>query len=429
MVKMIMELVWNRSFTLTTSNGDKSRLRRLKNGVPQGSVLAPLLYNIYTYDLPATVSRRFAYADDLALLHSDRDWQALEGTLSHDMETLVAYLHNWRLKLSESKTVTQAFHLYNREADREIRFEVRKPDGASLTLSRPRPTPEDPRPDPKYLGVTLDRSLTFRKHLLATRKKLNTRVSLLRRLVGSGWGAGARTLRTAALALVYSTAEYCAPVWARSAHSKQLDVPINEALRVITGCLRPTPVELLPILAGIQPAELRRQGAVATLAGRANMDENHLLHERLTLSSEPTPRLPSRDPLVPAALKLLQQCSDNNIRAAHWANHKWSTDLEHTISSRLRDFIPDTGSIPGLSLPRAAWVRLNRLRTGVGRFRSNMFQWGLAPNATCECGAEEQTADHVILRCPIYRAPNGLRGLADLDDCSVTWLTSVCPDI
>ena len=58
-----------------------------------------------------------------------------------------------------------------------------------------------------------------------------------------------------------------------------------------------------------------------------------------------------------------------------------------------------------------------------------MFQWGLAPNATCECGAEEQTADHVILRCPIYRAPNGLRGLADLDDCSVTWLTSVCPDI
>ena len=101
------------------------------------------------------------------------------------------------------------------------------------------------------IGVTLDRSLTFRKHLLATRKKLNTRVSLLRRLVGSGWGAGARTLRTAALALVYSTAEYCAPVWARSAHSKQLDVPINEALRVITGCLRPTPVELQPILAGI----------------------------------------------------------------------------------------------------------------------------------------------------------------------------------
>ena len=63
MVKMIMELVRNRSFTLTTGDSKQSRLRRLKNGVPQGSVLAPLLFNIYTYDLPSMISRKFAYAD------------------------------------------------------------------------------------------------------------------------------------------------------------------------------------------------------------------------------------------------------------------------------------------------------------------------------------------------------------------------------
>ena len=58
MVHMIMEMVRNRSFTLTTGNGQGNRLRRLKNGVPQGSVLAPLLFNIYTSDLPATISRK-----------------------------------------------------------------------------------------------------------------------------------------------------------------------------------------------------------------------------------------------------------------------------------------------------------------------------------------------------------------------------------
>ena len=193
MVKMIMELVQNRSFTLTTGDGKRSRLRRLKNGVPQGSVLAPLLFNIYTYDLPALVSRKYAYADDLALLHTSENWQELEGVLSQDMSTLSAYLQTWRLKLSENKTVSAAFHLNNREAKREIKVTI---NHKTLPFC----------PVPTYLGVKLDRSLTFRQHLVTLRKKLTSRVALLRRLAGSGWGAGAKTLRISALSLVYSTA-------------------------------------------------------------------------------------------------------------------------------------------------------------------------------------------------------------------------------
>ena len=113
MVKLIMEVVRNRSFTLTTSDSKQSRLRCFKNSVPQRSVLAPLLFNIYMYDLPSMISIKFAYADDLALLHSSGNWKDLEGTLSQDMSTLSAYLQTWRLKLSHTKTVTAAFHLYN----------------------------------------------------------------------------------------------------------------------------------------------------------------------------------------------------------------------------------------------------------------------------------------------------------------------------
>ena len=69
MVKMIMELVRNRSFNFTTEDSLIPEERR-KNGVPQGSVLAPLLFNIYTYNLLFMISRKFVYADDLALLHS-----------------------------------------------------------------------------------------------------------------------------------------------------------------------------------------------------------------------------------------------------------------------------------------------------------------------------------------------------------------------
>ena len=99
-VSFMKELVRNRSFTLTTGNGAQSRLRRLKNGVPQGSVLSLLLFNIYTHDLPVTVARKFVYADDLAIMHSAEDWQSVEGTLTQDIETLSSYLQKWKLKLS-----------------------------------------------------------------------------------------------------------------------------------------------------------------------------------------------------------------------------------------------------------------------------------------------------------------------------------------
>jgi len=92
MVHMIMEIVGNRSFTLITGNGKRIRLRRLKNAAPQGSVLTPLLFNIYISDLPTAVSRKYAYADDLGIMHADGDWQAVEGVLSTDMATVGEYL-------------------------------------------------------------------------------------------------------------------------------------------------------------------------------------------------------------------------------------------------------------------------------------------------------------------------------------------------
>ena len=89
------------------------------------------------------------------------------------MTTLSAYLQTWRLKLSHAQTVTAAFHLRNREAKRELKV---KNNGKILPFC----------PAPIYLGVKLDRALTYRHHLEALRIKLSTRVLLLRRLAGSG---------------------------------------------------------------------------------------------------------------------------------------------------------------------------------------------------------------------------------------------------
>ena len=410
MVRMIMELVPNCSFTLTTGDSKQSRLRRLKNGVLQGSVLAPFLFNIYTYGLPSMISRKFAYTDDLALLHSSGNGKDLEGTLSQDMSTLSAYLQTWRLKLSHTKTVTAAFHLNSQEAKRELKVYN---NDRLLPLC----------PTPTYLGVKLDRLLTFCHYLVALRKKLSSRVTLLRRLVGSGWGAGAKTLCIATLSLFYSIAEYCAPVWCRSAHTCLIDSVLNDALRIVTGCLHPTPKDHLPVLSGIQPAELRRLGATLSLAYRRSLDPDHILHGILSGSSDTRQvRLRSRRPFVPAAQNLLDKLARLGISASEWTNYKWKTEYCKN-ASRLRVLFP--GPVPGLlGLPRATCVKLNRLRTGVERFHSSMHKWGLTPSPNCECCAYKQTVDHVLTACPIYREPHGTRGLKVLDDETRYWLNN-----
>ena len=207
--------------------------------------------------------------------------------------------------------------------------------------------------------------------------------------MGSGWGAGAKTLRIATLSLVYSTAEYCVPVWCRSAYTRLIDSVLNDALRIVTGCLRPTPTNHLPVLSGIQPGEFRRLGATLFLVHRGSLDHYHILYGLLSESSDTRQvRLRSRRPFVPGARNLLDNLARLGIRASEWTNHKWKTEYCENA------FVPKTGARPvGMGLPRAAWVKLNRLRTGVGRFRSSMHKWGLAPSPNCECGASEQTAD------------------------------------
>ena len=170
---------------------------------------------------------------------------------------------------------------------------------------------------PTYLGVKLDRALTYCHYLEALHRKLSTRVSLLRRLAGVGWGAGAKTLHTVAFSLIYSTTEHYAPAWCRSAHTHLIDSVLNAALHIVNGCLRPTPTDNLPVLSGIQPAELRRQGATLSLANRSSLYPGHILHGQLTEpQANSNERLKSRHPFVPATWELLNNLSELGIRAA-----------------------------------------------------------------------------------------------------------------
>ena len=196
--------------------------------------------------------------------------------------------------------------------------------------------------------------------------------------MGSVWGVGAKTLRTAALSLIYSTAEYHAPAWCLSVYTHLINSVLNDALRIVTGCLRPTPTNNLPVFSGIQPIELHRQGATLSLDNRNSLDPGHTLHGQLTEPQAASKeRLKSRRPFVLAARKLLHHLSELGIRAAQRTNLTWDTKSSKSLSV-LGVYIPRISTRPiGMSLTRTAWFKLNRLRTGVGRFDSSMHKWSL----------------------------------------------------
>ena len=299
------------------------------------------------------------------------------------------------------------FHLINIEANNQINISA----GSNRVKIDPNPT---------YLGVVLDRSLTFGPHLKQLAAKCNSRVALLRKLAGTIWGATAHTLRLSSLALVYSTAEYCSTIWGQSAHVKKLDTKLNSAMRIVTGCVKSTPTECLPVLSGIMPPSLRRELAAKNLAKKVMRDPTHIMHEML--GYEHRLRLPSRHPIY----HHLQNATEDRSKPIDKWRHTWCDS-----SFKLKNFIemPVVDLPIGAHLSRRAWCHLNRLRTGYGRFRACLEKWGFIDDPTYICGEAPQTAEHILSQCKILKPPSGKEGVVRIDPSIVEWLENELLDI
>jgi len=97
-----------------------SARRKQLNGLPQGFVLSPILFNLYTNDLPITASRKFVYADDICFGLQGQSFSDLESGSNSDIASISDYCAQWQLTPSVTKTVSNVFHLNNRRASKEL---------------------------------------------------------------------------------------------------------------------------------------------------------------------------------------------------------------------------------------------------------------------------------------------------------------------
>lgn len=394
---LLCNMLSDRMFHVYLNNKRSSQMK-LNDGIPQGSVLAPLLFNLYIHDLPSSTARKFLYADDSAYAVQGRDILWIEQTLKSDMASLMKYCQNWRLNPSVTKTETSLFHLDNRLAKTELKVTM-----GDRILNH--------NPTPKYLGVTLDRSLTFKQHITKLRGKINSRNNIICKLASTSWGTDAKTLRISTLSLVFSTANYCCPVWVNSCHSHIVDAALNKALRIVSGTVRSTPTTWLPVLANIAPPHLQRRKALLREYNKAMADQSQPLFTDLQ-DQVPT-RLKSRKPPLRTAAELAYDgFSLNEAWCDEWRENGLISPLFTWGSDRDDEF----------TLPRREWANLNRLRTKHGRCGQMMHKWRITEDASCPCGYPIQTTDHIMLECELSKFDGLVEEIAQLTPKARTWL-------
>ena len=141
-------------------NGESSSLKDITCGVPQGSVLGPILFLIYINDLPNSSKffEFFLFADDTNIYYEADSLDKLELTLNKGLKELHTWLIVNRLSLNIKKTNFVLFHPYNKQVQRNITLKINK-----KAISE--------KDSVKYLGIMIDSGLTWKTHIETLTKK------------------------------------------------------------------------------------------------------------------------------------------------------------------------------------------------------------------------------------------------------------------
>ncbi|GFW08461.1 probable RNA-directed DNA polymerase from transposon BS [Trichonephila clavipes] len=256
-------------------NGALSESRRMWAGVPQGSVLSPLLFLIIINTIHHHIhpdTNIACYADDIAVWHSHNDITETGKGPKHNTERRHRSSFNANTKIQNSQ--------------------IKRVDL------------------PTYLGVTLDPVLRFSKHIKQTTNKALGKLNILRKLCGTSWGSRPQTLKSTFCTVIRPVLEYATPIWTPASFSvkRKLDSVQHRAAQIIIGAVSSTNNEKAEQECGLPPLESRRKLATIKFTNKLRSYELNLDYSSLEFLQEPLiPKNPPKNTCF--ELELLQPCS------------------------------------------------------------------------------------------------------------------------
>ncbi|GFV83483.1 probable RNA-directed DNA polymerase from transposon BS [Trichonephila clavipes] len=233
-------------------NGALSESRRMWAGVPQGSVLSPLLFLIFMNTIHHHIhpdTNIACYADDIAIWHSHNDITESEKALNTTLKGIAEWAENLKLTINADKTNYCIF-----STDRRHRSSF----NANIKIQNSQIKKVDL---PTYLGVTLDPELRFSKHIEQTTNKALGKLNILRKLCGTSWGSRPQTLKSTFCTVIRPVLEYATPIWTPASISvkRKLDSVQHRAAKIIIGAVSSTNNEKAEQECGLPPLESRRK--------------------------------------------------------------------------------------------------------------------------------------------------------------------------
>ena len=201
-----------------TVGGRESEVQPINAGVPQGSCLGPLLWNVYINDLLHLIPSANAYADDITLTQSfsPQEEPATASQLNDRLSRIIAWGSMWQVKFAPHKT--QLLLVSRTSTALRLKF-----NGATLAQ----------QDEVEVLGVTYDRGLTFKTHIERLAREASGKLASLRRM---SWLLDVKGLETLYKAQVRSSLEFSCLAWGGAArkHLSLLDKVQDRATRLIS---------------------------------------------------------------------------------------------------------------------------------------------------------------------------------------------------